>query len=128
MARLGGMKMPVFEVSGIPTLQVRAEERRLSRDADAHRRIKHALAAHRGDESLSTAGKSPEDATPGPKRQVKDGVAGMHGAGEPKGRSAAGAVAAAVRELRPVEVVGMYEARLEGLEVPPLPHPSPPAH
>lgn len=56
-----------------------------------------------------------------PSAGLRAGLACMFGGtGEPKGRSAAGAVAAAVRELRPLEVVGVYEARLEGLEVPPL--------
>ncbi len=38
-------------------------------------------------------------------------------AGDPKSRSAAGAVSAAVRELRAVEIVGIYETQQESLEV-----------
>jgi hypothetical protein len=36
---------------------------------------------------------------------------------EAAGRGAAGAVAAAARELRPVEIVGVYEQQREGLEL-----------
>ena len=39
------------------------------------------------------------------------------GAGEPRGSNTAGALAAAVAELRPVEIVGLYEGQREGLEV-----------
>lgn len=37
--------------------------------------------------------------------------------GDPKGRSVAGAVSAAVREVRPLEIVGLYESQQEALEV-----------
>lgn len=39
--------------------------------------------------------------------------------GNPKAGSAAGAVSAAVRELRPLEIVGLYESQRENLEVNP---------
>ena len=38
-------------------------------------------------------------------------------AGDLKGRVTAGAVSAALRELRPVEIVGVYEDTIEGLKV-----------
>jgi hypothetical protein len=38
-------------------------------------------------------------------------------AGDLKGRVTAGAVSAALRELRPVEIVGVYEDSIEGLKV-----------
>ena len=37
--------------------------------------------------------------------------------GNPKGRITAGAVSAALRELRPVEIVGLYEAAMDDLQV-----------
>ncbi|KAK9820170.1 hypothetical protein WJX72_007055 [[Myrmecia] bisecta] len=37
--------------------------------------------------------------------------------GDPQGRAAAGAVSAAARELRPVEIVSMYESHREGMEM-----------
>ena len=37
--------------------------------------------------------------------------------GDGRAKSAAGAVTAAVRELRPLEIVGLYEAQREALEV-----------
>lgn len=37
--------------------------------------------------------------------------------GEPRGVSGAGALSAAVRELRAVEIVGLYEGQREGLEM-----------
>ncbi|BDA41633.1 hypothetical protein COCOBI_02-4140 [Coccomyxa sp. Obi] len=64
--------------------KVRAEEWRLQRDADAHSRIKAALASHKGDG---------------------------------RAKSAAGAVSAAVREMRPLEIVGVYESQREALEM-----------
>lgn len=38
-------------------------------------------------------------------------------AGDPKGGSAAGPVSAAVREVRPLEIVGLYESQQEALQV-----------
>ncbi len=39
------------------------------------------------------------------------------GADNLKGRVTSGAVSAALRELRPVEIVGLYEDTIEGLKV-----------
>lgn len=44
-------------------------------------------------------------------------VSVLYGVGDQSGKSAAGAVAAAARELRPVEIVGIYESQREELEV-----------
>ncbi len=38
-------------------------------------------------------------------------------AGKVKGRITAGTVSAALRELRPVEIVGLYEDAVEGVQV-----------
>lgn len=48
-------------------------------------------------------------------REAALGAAGAAG-GVAFGRGAAGAVSAAVREMRPVEIVGLYEVQREGLD------------
>ena len=45
-----------------------------------------------------------------------EGTLGCH-AGDPHGKGASGAMSAAARELRPTEIVGMYESHKETLEV-----------
>ena len=59
--------------------------------------------------------------TPGPRTVVShESEAQLRGcrcAGNPKARITAGTMSAAMRELRPVEIVGLYEDVTESLEV-----------
>ncbi|KIY91332.1 hypothetical protein MNEG_16632, partial [Monoraphidium neglectum] len=73
--------------------KVAREERRLAHDKAAYARLRQAHAATKRDAAVAAA--------------AAGGVAG---------RGAAGAVAAAARELRPVEIVGIYETQREALE------------
>lgn len=81
--------------------QVIKEERRLARDKAAYARIRQAYA--------STV-KRPAPAGLLGGLEANGGVAGA------ARRAAAGAIAAAARELRPVELVGIYEGQKEALE------------
>ncbi|GLC50209.1 hypothetical protein PLESTB_000354400 [Pleodorina starrii] len=74
--------------------KVAQEERRVARDKAAYQRIRAAYVA--------TMGPSAGGATPG--------------GGAQQQQKAAGAMAAAARELRPVEIVGLYESRREAAE------------
>lgn len=94
--------------------QVIREERRLSRDKAAYQRIKQAYAASGG----AAAGRRAAAAAAGGSQAWAATVEvgpGVGGAGA-KRSNAAGAVAAAARELRPVELVGIYEGQKEALE------------
>lgn len=68
--------------------RVQREERRQQRDKEVYERLKRAHAALRADRTGSS--RSPS--------------------------GSAGAVAAATRELRPVEIVGIYEAQRDAME------------
>lgn len=95
-------------------LQVTREERRLARDKAVYQRIKQAYAASGG----ASAGRKAVLAAAGGSNAWSATVEVGPGTGGAAGRcsNAAGAVAAAARELRPVELVGIYEGQKEALE------------
>lgn len=96
-----------------PVWQVTREERRLARDKAVYQRIKQAYAATGG----SAAGRRAALAAAGGSNAWSAAVDMGPGAASSARRSnAAGAVAAAARELRPVELVGIYEGQKEALE------------
>lgn len=96
-----------------PTAQVVREERRLARDKAVYQRIKQAYAASGG----AAAGRRAAMAATGGSTAAWSDVGGPGaGAGGRRGSNAAGAVAAAARELRPIELVGIYEGQKEALE------------
>lgn len=90
------------------------EERRLARDKAVYQRIKQAYAASGG----AAAGRRAAQAAAGGSNAWSATVEIGPGAGGAAARrsNAAGAVAAAARELRPVELVGIYEGQKEALE------------
>ena len=75
--------------------RVQREERRQQRDKEVYERLKRAHAALRADRTGSS--RSPSGSSRSPS-------------------GSAGAVAAATRELRPVEIVGIYEAQRDAME------------
>lgn len=82
--------------------QVVKEERRLARDKAAYSRIRQAFAQSKRPTATTPAGL---------------GLAALgNGSDVSSRRAAAGAVAAAARELRPVELVGIYESQKEAME------------
>lgn len=83
------------------TIQVVKEERRLARDKQAYARIRQAHAQSKRPTATTPAGL---------------GLAALAGSDVTARRAAAGAVAAAARELRPVELVGIYESQKEVME------------
>jgi hypothetical protein len=95
-------------------LQVTREERRLAHDKSVYQRIKQAYAASGG----AAAGRKAALAAAGGSSAWSATVEVGPGTGGAAGRrsNAAGAVAAAARELRPVELVGIYEGQKEALE------------
>jgi hypothetical protein len=102
--------------------QVTREERRLARDKAAYQRIKQAYVASGGaaagrKAAAATAAAGPGLGSGGWQLSTVDVVGGAT-AGSLARRSSnvAGAVAAAARELRPVELVELYEAQKEALE------------
>jgi hypothetical protein len=100
----------VLRLAGSLTAQVTREERRLARDKAVYQRIKQAYAASGG----AAAGRRAATAA-----MAAAGGGGSSAAGwsdSRRGSNAAGAVAAAARELRPVELVGIYEGQKEALE------------
>ena len=129
--------------------QVTAEERRCKRNAEAYTRARRTIAANRGtllDYSYVSVSRKPELLTPSVHVSRMMGVGGLtrvsammcvfwvsvsHRCPEAlnhdlcpddmKRRATAGAVSAALRELRPVEIVGLYEDVLESHQVAVLP-------
>ena len=111
---------------------IAAEERRAKRNADAYARVKRTLVASKGiplEEgphinrftwvfcNLTCMGLccwAPAQDLPVHVCMYRRVVCR---AGDRKGRVTAGAVSAALRELRPVEIVGVYEDTIEGLKV-----------
>jgi hypothetical protein len=94
--------------------QVIKEERRLARDKAAYARIRQAYAS-----SVKRPTGHPAALT----AAAAGGPAGLGLAGgqldllaPAARRAAAGAVAAAARELRPIELVGLYETQKEAVE------------
>jgi hypothetical protein len=106
------LQLPPHLTTCYNTRQVIKEERRLARDKAAYARIRQAYA--------STT-KRPAGA-PAALSSAAAGPAGLGlGGGQLEmapaaRRAAAGAVAAAARELRPVELVGLYETQKEEVE------------
>lgn len=96
--------------------QVTREERRLARDKAAYARIKQAFAGTGGAAALAAAAASRRGGSGGwdAAAPTVAGDGGMTSSG--RRSNAAGAVAAAARELRPVELVGIYEGQKEAME------------
>jgi hypothetical protein len=89
--------------------QVIKEERRLARDKAAYARIRQAYASS----AKRPAGNPAALAAAGP---AGLGLGGQLELAPAVRRAAAGAVAAAARELRPIELVGIYEGQREAVE------------
>ncbi|GLI64985.1 hypothetical protein VaNZ11_008410 [Volvox africanus] len=94
-----GRESTLDKLRGVLAERVTQEERRVARDKAAYQRIRAAYVATLGSAAGSTSG-----GNPGP------------GAQQQKQHRAAGAIAAAARELRPVEIVSLYETRREASE------------
>ncbi|GIM00811.1 hypothetical protein Vretimale_5731 [Volvox reticuliferus] len=95
-----GRETTLDKLRAVLAEKVAQEERRVARDKTAYQRIRAAYVATLGSGAGSTNG-------------------GNSGAGtqqQQQQQRAAGAIAAAARELRPVEIVGLYETRREAAE------------
>ncbi|GIL44765.1 hypothetical protein Vafri_2272 [Volvox africanus] len=94
-----GRETTLDKLRGVLAERVAQEERRVARDKAAYQRIRAAYVATLGSAAGSTNGGNPGA-----------------GAQQQQQHRAAGAIAAAARELRPVEIVGLYETRREASE------------